>query len=175
VHLNFFPIPIVHIDHETTRRFRLRLWMPSIITVLGGRVRFANISPNLDQKTPPFHSPLLDTIISRIKGTPQSGTSDGAAVTASTAATGIPTYDVERSFVTDFINFARQQKLYVCWIGIQETVKPQCEPYPSCDCTTLPPEPEPKVQKPPRRRKPSRPISVSREQAIQFLKFEGKK
>jgi hypothetical protein len=178
VHLNFFPVPIIHIDHETTRRFRLRFWMPSIITVLGGRIRYANITANLEQKGVPPQSPLLNTIVSRILGN-QGGTSDGVAAAVSTQPPDIPTYKTDRSFVTDFINFARQQKLYVCWIGIQELVKPQCEPFPSCECLTTIPEPPPPPPKPPkkprtRRQRNALSVSLTKDIVLSFLKFEGK-
>lgn len=100
VHLNFFPVPIVHIDRESIKRFRFRLWMPSIIAVIGARIRFANIDPD----------------IPRLGRQAQ-----------------------PRSFVTDFVNFARQQKLYVCWMGIQELVQPQCDPFADCGCETAGP------------------------------------
>jgi hypothetical protein len=100
VHLSFFPVPIVHIDRESMRRFRLRLWLPPIIAVLGARIRFANIDPNIPRFTKQVQP---------------------------------------RSFVTDFGNFARQQKLYVCWMGIQEMVQPQCEPLADCECETVGP------------------------------------
>jgi|GEM_PF-1113485 hypothetical protein len=106
VHLNFFPVPITHIDLESTRRFRLRLWMPPIITVLGTRIRFANVEPPIRELG---QTPL--------------------GVRASQP----------RSFATDFVNFARQQKLYVCWMGIQETIKPQFQPFADCQCSTTVP------------------------------------
>jgi hypothetical protein len=176
VHLNFFPVPIIHIDRETTRRFRLRLWMPSIITVLGGRIRFANIDANLEQKGFPPPTPLLNTIMDRITGS-SSGTSDGvAAAVAGTLPASIPTYNTDRSFVTDFVNFARQQKLYVCWLGIQEMVKPECQPFPACECITIPPEPpvQPVVKPKRKRRAKASSIAVTRDQILSFLKFEGK-
>jgi hypothetical protein len=176
VHLNFFPVPIIHIDRETTRRFRLRLWMPSIITVLGGRIRFANIDANLEQKGFPPPTPLLNTIVDRITGS-SSGTSDGvAAAVAGTLPASIPTYNTDRSFVTDFVNFARQQKLYVCWLGIQEMVKPECQPFPACECITIPPEPpvQPVVKPKRKRRAKASSIAVTRDQILSFLKFEGK-
>ncbi|MGH8531327.1 MAG: hypothetical protein ACREV1_01025 [Gammaproteobacteria bacterium] len=40
--IEFFPVPLAHIDRETYKRFRLRLWMPRIVTLLGARVRLAN-------------------------------------------------------------------------------------------------------------------------------------
>ncbi|MDQ2976071.1 MAG: hypothetical protein M3R69_11760 [Acidobacteriota bacterium] len=93
VHLNFFPVPITHIDRESRRRFRLRLWMPQIVTVLGARIRFANVDPFAAQRK-----------------------------------TG------KRGFATDFVNFARQQGLYVCWMGIQEMAQPECRPLAPCGC-----------------------------------------
>jgi hypothetical protein len=175
IHLNFFPVPIIHIDHETTRRFRVRLWMPSIVTVLGGRIRYANITANLEQKGAPPPDPLLNTIVSRILGS-QSGTSDGVAPAVSTQPSDILTYKTDRSFVTDFVNFARQQKLYVCWMGIQELVKPQCEPFPSCECLTTIPEPPPPPPKPPRRPRQIKPITIEGVKTflISFLPIEGK-
>jgi hypothetical protein len=180
IHLNFFPVPIIHIDHETTRRFRLRLWMPSIITVLGGRIRYANIDANLEQKGVPPPSPLLNTIVSSILGT-SPGTSDGVAAAVSTTAPSPPTYKTERSFVTDFVNFARQQKLYVCWMGIQEMVKPACEPFPSCECLTTVPEPKPPVQqvaKPPKRSRGTitqLPLTLTKELLVGFLNLKKDK
>lgn len=97
VHLNFFPVPITHIDRESLRRFRLRLWMPPIVTVLGARVRFANVDP--------FATARKREV---------------------------------RGFATDFVNFARQQELYVCWMGIQETARPGCRPLGNCHCDTAP-------------------------------------
>ena len=120
VHLNFFPVPLMHIDRETPRRFRLRLWMPPIITVLGARIRFANTEPGFGQRRTQL-----------------------------------------RSFATDFFNFAREQKLYVCWMGIQELVQPQCEPFPDCECDLTPPkviEPTTPVRRP----RPARNIRVNR-------------
>ena len=91
----FFPVPLQHIDKETTQSFRFRMWMPSIITLFGGRVRFANINSaaNLfEQKA--------------------------------------------RGFPVEFINFARQQLLYVCWTGIQELPAPECHPPKPRVCVT---------------------------------------
>jgi hypothetical protein len=79
--------------------------MPPIVTVLGARIRFANLEPGFSDKR-------------RETGTP-------------------------RSFATDFFNFARQQKLYVCWMGIQEMAQPQCEPFPDCECQARPQAVEP--------------------------------
>jgi len=150
--------------------------MPSIITVLGGRIRFANIDANLEGKGSPPPTPLLNTIVARISGA-STGTSDGIAA-ASTLPPEIPTYNTDRSFVTDFVNFARQQKLYVCWIGIQEMVKPDCEPFPSCACTTVFTEPPVKKAEPPprnKRRKSTRRINISRELILQFLNLNKDK
>ena len=177
IHLNFFPVPIIHIDRETTTRFRLRLWMPSIITVLGGRIRYANITANLAEKGVPPQTALLNTIVSRIEGT-QAGSS-GTVAAAVSAAPDPRTYIEDRSFVTDFVNFARQQKLYVCWTGIQEIVKPECEPFPSCECLATipeassppPPPPPPKVRPRPRK---ALPLNVTRELILGFIKREGK-
>jgi hypothetical protein len=47
-----------------------------------------------------------------------------------------------RNFATDFVNFARQQKLSVCWMGIQEMVQPTCDPQAVCGCDTFVPEVE---------------------------------
>jgi hypothetical protein len=102
VHLNFFPVPLTHIDRESMRRFRLRLWMPPIITVLGARLRFANVEP------PVFSRNQRQQL---------------------------------RSFATDFVNFARRQELYVCWMGIQEMADPHCEPFADCECHTTAPQP----------------------------------
>lgn len=179
VHLNFFPVPIIHIDRETTSRFRLRLWMPSIITVLGGRIRYANITANLAEKGVPPQTALLNTIVSRIDGT-EAGTSGTVAAAVSTAPPpDPPTYIEDRSFVTDFVNFARQQKLYVCWTGIQEIVKPECEPFPSCECLGTIPEPPPPPPPPPSpkirpRPRKTLPLNVTRELILGFIKREGK-
>ena len=184
VHLNFFPVPIIHIDHETTSRFRLRLWMPSIITVLGGRIRYANITPNLQEKGPPPQPTLLLSNVAaprfeRAEAAVLDRPAGGAAIAAAaTAPPDPPTYIESGSFVTDFINFARQQKLYVCWTGIQEMVKPQCEPFPSCECLTTIPEPPPPPPKPPkrppRRTRPALQVNNSRDLILNFLKIEGK-
>ena len=121
VHLNFFPVPIVHIDRETYRRFRFRLWMPSIITVLGTRIRFANTDPDLSNLTT-SPSPVNLRFINFDSTIPD-----------------IPTQSQPRNFATDFVNFARQQKLHVCWMGIQEMVQPTCETLADCSCETAPP------------------------------------
>ena len=128
VHLNFFPVPIVHIDRETYRRFRFRLWMPSIIALIGARIRYANVEPDLagfSGTSIPFNLMSLpffnfDTTMSGARA---------ANVQAQ-----------PRSFATDFVNFARQQKLHVCWMGIQEMVQPTCEPQGACGCETFVPE-----------------------------------
>jgi hypothetical protein len=41
-----------------------------------------------------------------------------------------------RGFPVDFINFARQQSLYVCWMGIQELPEPECVAPAPCECKT---------------------------------------
>jgi len=64
--VEFFPVPLGHIDSEATSGFRFRLWMPNLVMLLGSRLRAAN-----------------------------------------------------RNFDEEFINFAREQNLSVCWIGIQ--------------------------------------------------------
>jgi hypothetical protein len=64
--LQFFSAPLGHIDNATTRQFRFRIWLPTIIapTAAGARI-------------------------------------------------------INKGFETEFLNFARRQKLYVCWLGIQ--------------------------------------------------------
>jgi hypothetical protein len=119
VHLNFFPVPIVHIDRETYRRFRFRLWMPSIIAVLGTRIRFANTDPDLSNMTIPAPPPNLRFI------------------NFDSTIPDMRTQTQPRNFATDFVNFARQQKLYVCWMGIQEMVQPTCESHADCGCETV--------------------------------------
>lgn len=122
VHLNFFPVPITHIDRESIHRFRFRLWMPWIITVLGTRLRYANIDPDLATVTRPPQPLNLAFFSFRSARTIHQPQAHAQAQ--------------PRSFVTDFVNFARQQKLYVCWMGIQEMVQPQCEPLDECGCET---------------------------------------
>jgi hypothetical protein len=131
VHLNFFPVPIVHIDRETYRRFRFRLWMPSIIAVIGARIRFANIDPDM---------PTL-----RKNAQP-------------------------RNFATDFVNFARQQKLYVCWMGIQEMVQPSCEPHAACGCDTFVPEVEDESARKRRNIRPERREKRRRQMIVEDLR-----
>ncbi len=124
VHLNFFPVPIVHIDRETYRRFRFRLWMPSIIAVIGARLRYANVEPDLSTVSGPSIPLNL------------------AFLNMNTTMSTVNVQTQPRNFATDFVNFARQQKLHVCWLGIQEMVQPACEPHPSCGCETSVPEVE---------------------------------
>jgi hypothetical protein len=137
VHLNFFPVPIVHIDRETYRRFRFRLWMPSIIAVIGARIRYANVDPDLSNPT-----------------TPTPPVSLGFLKTMSTSNAVANTPTQPRNFATDFVNFSRQQKLYVCWMGIQEMVQPPCEPLASCGCETS----VPVVEEDTRKRRTIRPV-----------------
>jgi hypothetical protein len=99
-YIEFFPVPFSHIDSESPYQFRFRLWMPSIISVLGSRLRYANIDPLAHVKERPPHG-----------------------------------------FPNEFLNFARRQELYVCWIGIQEQAGTSCEPIKNCDCETAPGEP----------------------------------
>jgi len=40
--IEFFPIPLSHIDSEAAGGFRFRLWMPNIVMLLGTRLRIAN-------------------------------------------------------------------------------------------------------------------------------------
>ena len=141
VHLNFFPVPIVHIDRETYRRFRLRLWMPSIIALIGARLRYANVDPDLSSWTTPLSTFSLRFL--------------NMDTTASGRVTNTQTQP--RSFATDFVNFARQQKLYVCWMGIQEMVQPTCEAHAACGCeTSVPVVEEERIAKA-RNRKNTRP------------------
>jgi hypothetical protein len=72
--IEFFPVPFLHLDRESARQFRLRLWLPMLLTLLGSRARRAN-----------------------------------------------------QDFAEEFINFARQQKLHVCWLGIQPTLRETAE------------------------------------------------
>ncbi|HZE70856.1 MAG TPA: hypothetical protein VE135_15205 [Pyrinomonadaceae bacterium] len=94
--IEFFPVPISHIDNESAFHFRFRLWMPPIIAVVGSRVRYANLDP-------------LSHVMAR-------------------RAHGFP---------NEFLNFARRQQLYVCWIGIQEQAQLTCEPVKDCECKTV--------------------------------------
>ncbi|MCM3870580.1 MAG: hypothetical protein ND895_07805 [Pyrinomonadaceae bacterium] len=99
--IEFFPVPLSHIDHETTTQFRFRAWMPPLITVLGSRARLANATP-------------VPATFKRESGIESAGFS-----------------------VNEFVNFARQQRLYVCWIGIQEQRGQgglTCEPLRDCEC-----------------------------------------
>ena len=41
--IEFIPFPLTHIDLETYRSFRFRVWMPSILALLGSRLRVANL------------------------------------------------------------------------------------------------------------------------------------
>lgn len=124
VHLNFFPVPIVHIDRETYRRFRFRLWMPSIVALIGARIRYANVEPdlsNLSGEVLPLNLPFF-------------------RMNATASRVNLP--NQPRSFATDFVNFARQQKLHVCWMGIQEMVQPTCDSHDACGCETSVPDVE---------------------------------
>jgi hypothetical protein len=40
--VEFFPVPFTHIDRKSIDSFRLRLWLPPLITLLGTRLRLAN-------------------------------------------------------------------------------------------------------------------------------------
>src|ERR1043165_1985360 len=104
--IEFFPVPLTHIDQETTKQFRFRVWMPHFVTVLGSRVRLANATP----------------VPQQIKG-------------KEFEATGFS--------VSEFVNFARVQRLYVCWIGIQEQRGQRglaCVTLKDCECVTSEPE-----------------------------------
>lgn len=96
-YIEFFPVPLSHIDNESPYHFRFRLWMPPIVTVLGSRLRYANIDPLAESRERRPHG-----------------------------------------FPNEFVNFARQQRLYVCWIGIQEQAASSCEPMKNCECETVP-------------------------------------
>lgn len=99
--IEFFPVPLSHIDQETTRQFRFRVWLPLLFTVLGSRLRFANSRP-----LPKSHQ----------RANEPAGFS-----------------------VNEFVNFAREQRLYVCWIGIQERRGQSgltCVPLSDCECVT---------------------------------------
>jgi hypothetical protein len=63
---DLFPVPLAHVDRETIRSFRVRLWLPPIVALLGARTRLAN-----------------------------------------------------QRFARDFISFARRERLYICWLGVQ--------------------------------------------------------
>ena len=100
--IEFFPVPLTHIDQETTKQFRFRIWMPHLLTVLGSRIRLANAT-----------------------SVPQQQVNRGVG------ATGFS--------VNEFVNFARLQRLYVCWIGIQEQRGQSgrtCVPLRDCECVT---------------------------------------
>lgn len=79
----FFPVPLLHIDAESYKAFRVRLWMPRIAQLLGGRARKAN-----------------------------------------------------QGFEREFINYAREQGLHICWVGLQCEEKIECEPLRECGCET---------------------------------------
>jgi hypothetical protein len=86
--IEFFPVPLTHIDLPSSTQFRFRLWLPMITMLLGARLRTSN-----------FH------------------------------------------FANEFINFARKQRLYVCWLGIQsslaEMVKATCIDPAEPECPTV--------------------------------------
>jgi len=69
--VEFFPVPLTHLEREQTNQFRFRLWLPRIEMVLGARLRTAN-----------------------------------------------------SNFDAEFINYAREHGLHVCWIGIQHGSMP---------------------------------------------------
>ena len=94
-HLTFFPVPLSHIDNEAVDRFRFRLWLPTILTSLGSRVRTANFNFFAASRE---RRPL--------------------------------------GFTTEFLNFARLQKLHVCWIGVEcrPGVESECAEPPECCC-----------------------------------------
>jgi len=73
--VEFFPVPLAHIDAESPTQFRFRVWLPMTGLVLGARLRISN-----------------------------------------------------SEFESEFINFARRQKLYVCWVGIQPSPAEMAEP-----------------------------------------------
>jgi hypothetical protein len=85
----FFPIPMLHIPSASYKQFRVRLWMPTINLLLGGRARQAN---------------------------------DG--------------------FDREFINYAREQGLHICWVGVQCMPDVTCRPLPECECLVAPPPPD---------------------------------
>lgn len=85
--VEFFPVPLTHLDREETNEFRFRLWLPRIVMVLGARLRLAN-----------------------------------------------------SHFDAEFINYAREHGLHVCWIGIQPGSMPVggcADPKPT-ECKTMP-------------------------------------
>lgn len=102
--IELFPIPFSHIDNETPRQFRFRLWMPPLLTALGSRVRIAN------------DRPILRT--------------DRKKRQRLAEPTGFD--------FNEFVNFARGQDLYICWIGIQEHREHAltCVPMKECECVT---------------------------------------
>ncbi|MFY9608526.1 MAG: hypothetical protein WAU45_07915 [Blastocatellia bacterium] len=85
----FFPAPMLHIPSASYKQFRVRLWMPTINLLLGGRARNAN-----------------------------------------------------GGFEREFINYAREQGLHICWIGIQCMPDIDCEPLAECECLVAPPSDE---------------------------------
>jgi hypothetical protein len=95
--IEFFPVPLTHIDKASPTGFRFRMWMPMINALLGSRVRSAN--------------------------------NNNRAVALREAQ--------PHGFETEFVNFARRQKLYVCWIGIGEMPAVGCEEPEECVCHTV--------------------------------------
>ena len=93
--VEFFPVPLTHIDKESATGFRFRMWMPMIIALIGSRVRHANFNAIASFSNQQSHG-----------------------------------------FETEFLNFARQQKLYVCWLGIGEMTQPGCQEPEPCECHT---------------------------------------
>ena len=85
----FFPVPLLHIPSASYKQFRVRLWMPTINLLLGGRARKGN-----------------------------------------------------EGFELEFINYAREQRLHICWIGVQCMPDIGCEPLAACECLTEPPSDE---------------------------------
>lgn len=81
----FFPAPMLHIASASYKQFRVRLWMPTLNLLLGGRARQGN-----------------------------------------------------KGFEREFINYAREQGLHICWIAIQCRPDIGCEPLSECECSGAP-------------------------------------
>ncbi|HZM85190.1 MAG TPA: hypothetical protein VFF31_01425 [Blastocatellia bacterium] len=81
----FFPAPMLHIASASYKQFRVRLWMPTLNLMLGGRARKGN-----------------------------------------------------QGFENEFINYAREQGLHICWIAVQCRPDVGCEPLAECECSVTP-------------------------------------
>jgi hypothetical protein len=112
--VEFFPLPLTHVDAETPTNFRFRLWMPPLPALLGSRLRFANQNPfakirSEDAKAFKPDSEVPDRTVSRF-----------------------PTS--EFGFKRDFVNFAREQQLCVGWFGVECAPNPNFEAAASSKC-----------------------------------------